>query len=65
MLDVFEEFQDISVVPSYRSDGIPSELELVNLLKRCKPNMRIEHYRNCQYRLSKSDELDEILLVTN
>jgi adenine-specific DNA-methyltransferase len=60
---VFEKFSDSIIVVSYRSDGIPSELELVNLLKRYKSNIRVERYRNYQYALSKNKTLSEILLI--
>lgn len=59
----FEKFQDSIIVLSYRSDGIPSESELVNLVKRYKSNIRIERYRNYQYALSKNKKSSEILLI--
>jgi len=60
---VFEKFSDSIIVLSYRSDGIPSESELINLLKRYKSNIRIERYRNYQYALSKNKKSSEILLI--
>ena len=60
---VFERFSDSIIVVSYRSDGIPTELDLVNLLKRYKKNIRIERYQNYQYALSKNKKSSEILLI--
>jgi adenine-specific DNA-methyltransferase len=60
---VFEKFADSTIVLSYRSDGIPSEAELINLLKCYKSDIRVERYRNYQYALSKNDRSDEVLLI--
>ncbi len=60
---VFEKYADSILVVSYRSDGIPSVSELVNLLKRFKSEVRIENYRKYQYALSKNKKSSEILLI--
>jgi len=60
---VFEKFANSIIVLSYRSDGIPSESELLNILKRYKSDIRIERYHNYQYALSKNKKSSEILLI--
>lgn len=60
---VFEQFADSILIVSYRSDGIPSEAELIRLLSRFKSNIRIERFRNYQYALSKNKTSNEILLI--
>lgn len=60
---VLERFSDSIIVISYRSDGIPSEAELIRLLARYKSDVRIERFRNYQYALSKNKASDEILLI--
>lgn len=60
---VFERHPESSVVVSYRSDGIPSESELIRLLARFKSDVRIERFHNYQYALSKNKTSNEILLI--
>lgn len=60
---LFGRYQKSILVVSYRSDGIPSELELLSLLKRYKENVRIEHYGKYKYVLSTNSESKEILLI--
>ena len=60
---VFERHADSILVVSYRSDGIPSESELIRLLARFKSDIRIERFRNYQYALSKNKTSNEILLI--
>lgn len=60
---VFERHADSILVVSYRSDGIPSESELIRLLSRFKSDVRIEKFRNYQYALSKNKISNEILLI--
>lgn len=60
---VFERFADSILVVSYRSDGIPSESELIRLLARFKSDVGIERFRNYQYALSKNKSSNEILLI--
>ncbi len=60
---VFERHADSILVVSYRSDGIPSESELIRLLARFKSDVRIERFRNYQYALSKNKTSNEILLI--
>ena len=60
---VFERHAESILVVSYRSDGIPSESELIRLLARFKSDVRIERIRNYQYALSKNKTSNEILLI--
>lgn len=41
---IFRQFQNSIIVVSYRSDGIPSEAELVALLQKYKRNAYVERY---------------------
>ncbi len=60
---LFQRFADSYLVVSYRSDGIPSESELIALLKKYKRNVRVEHYGQYKYVLSTNSESKEILLI--
>lgn len=60
---LFERYRDSIIVVSYRSDGIPSEAELISLLERYKQNVRTEHYGQYKYVLSKNSKSKEILLI--
>ena len=60
---LFARFSRSILVVSYRSDGIPSEVELADLLKRYKTYVRVEHFGQYQYVLSTNSESKEILLI--
>jgi adenine-specific DNA methylase len=60
---LFERYRESLIVVSYRSDGIPSEGELVALLQRYKPKVQVEHFGEYQYVLSTNSETKEILLI--
>jgi len=60
---LFRRYRESILVVSYRSDGIPSEGELVSLLRRYKPNVRVEHFGQYKYVLSTNSESKEILLI--
>lgn len=51
------------IVLSYRSDGIPSEQELINLIKNYKHNVDVRHFGSYKYVLSKNSESREILFI--
>jgi len=59
---IFERYRRSILVVSYRSDGIPAVSELVSLLRRHKPHVRIESFRY-KYALSTNSEAREILLI--
>ncbi len=60
---LFNRYQRSILVVSYRSDGIPSESELISLLKQYKHHVRVEHFGQYKYVLSTNSESKEILLV--
>jgi adenine-specific DNA methylase len=60
---LFERYQDSIIVVSYRSDGIPSEAELISTLKLYRQNVHAEHYGQYKYVLSKNSKSKEILLI--
>lgn len=62
---LFQRFRDSILVVSYRSDGIPAENELISILGRYKHNVRVEHFGQYKYVLSKENGSKEILLVGN
>lgn len=62
---LFSRFSDSILVVSYRSDGIPSEEELVKLLKSIKRNVRSVRFGRYKYVLSTNKASDEILLIAS
>jgi adenine-specific DNA methylase len=60
---LFGRYKDSILVVSYRSDGIPSETELVQLLGRYKRNVRVEYFGQYKYALSTNGESKELLLI--
>jgi adenine-specific DNA-methyltransferase len=61
--ELFAHFADSILVVSYRSDGIPSQAELIELMKRYKSEVHIVHYGQYQYALSTNKKSQEILLI--
>ena len=60
---LFDRFRKSILVVSYRTDGIPSASELIKLLSRHKPDVRIFYYGQYRYALSKNTRSEEMLLV--
>jgi adenine-specific DNA methylase len=60
---LFRRYQNSIIVVSYRSDGIPAEVELVGLLKQYKQRVWVEHFGQYKYVLSTNSEAREILLI--
>lgn len=60
---LFRRYQNSIIVVSYRSDGIPSEPELVSLLRQYKQKVRVEHFGQYKYVLSTNSEAKEVLLI--
>lgn len=60
---LFRRYHKSTIVVSYRSDGIPSESEMVCLLKRFKSNVRVEHFGQYKYVLSTNSRSKEVLLI--
>ena len=61
--DIFERYSDSIIVVSYRSDGIPSLDELVDILKKYKKHVDVELYGKYKYALSKNKKSQEVLLI--
>ncbi len=60
---LFRRFRESILVVSYRSDGIPSESELVSMLRRYKREVRVERFGRYKYVLSTNAKSQEILLM--
>ena len=60
---LFDRFRESVLVVSYRSDGIPSEQELVSLLRQVKRHVRVEHFGQFKYALSTNAKSQEVLLI--
>jgi adenine-specific DNA-methyltransferase len=60
---LFHRFRESILVVSYRSDGIPSEDELVSMLRQVKGNVRVKYFGQYQYVLSTNAKSKEILLI--
>ena len=60
---IFNHFQDSILVVSYRTDGIPSKSQLVQLLLEYKSHVHCAHYGQYRYALSKNAESGEMLLI--
>ena len=60
---LFRKHADSIITVSYRSDGIPSELDLTRLLQKYKKHVEVLHYGAYKYVLSKNAASREILLI--
>jgi adenine-specific DNA methylase len=60
---LFQRYQKSIIVVSYRSDGIPTEPELVDLLRQYKRSVRVECFGQYKYALSTNSKSKEILLI--
>jgi len=60
---LFKKFADSILVVSYRSDGIPSDADLMGLLKKYKDNVIELNRKNYKYVLSNNGESQELLFV--
>ena len=60
---LFARFHDSILVVSYRSDGTPSEAELISLLAKYKRDVRVEYFGRYKYVLSTNSESNEILFI--
>lgn len=61
--NLFEHFKDSTLVISYRSDGIPSENELISILKKYKKDVTCMQYGKYKYALSNNSKSRELLLI--
>ena len=60
---LFQHFKDSILVVSYRSDGIPSEKELISLIGKYKNEVRVEYFGQYKYVLSNNSKSKELLLI--
>ncbi len=60
---LFHKFRQSIIVVSYRNDGIPSEDELVKMLKEVKRKVTLTRYGPYKYVLSKNGASKEIFLI--
>ncbi len=60
---LFDRFRESILVVSYRSDGIPSISELVEMLRRVNGNVRVVDGDRYQYALSTNRRTREVLIV--
>jgi len=60
---LFRRYAESILVVSYRSDGIPSETELVSLLRLYRKDVRVVHYGHYKYVLSTNSDSKEILII--
>jgi len=61
--ELIDYFRHSHIVISYRSDGIPSVEELINIVKQFKKRYRLVTSKNYKYVLSKNNNSFEILLI--
>lgn len=62
---LFNKFQDSILVVSYRSDGIPSESELKELICQYKTNVKIKKYGNINMLYLRIKNLKNYSLLVN
>ncbi len=60
---LFHRFRGAELVVSYRSDGIPSESDLLSILKNHKKTVEIHRSGHYKYVLSTNGKSQEILLI--
>lgn len=60
---LFKKFADSILVVSYRSDGIPSDTDLISLLRKYKNKVIELNRKNYKYVLSNNGESQELLFV--
>jgi len=60
---LFRHYADSTLVVSYRSDGIPSEEDLISLLGKYKTRVEQRHFGRYRYVLSTNGESKEMLLI--
>ena len=62
---LFAKFADSILIVSYRSDGIPTEPELMGMLREVKRNVSVIHYGEYKYVLSKNGNSKELLFIAH
>jgi len=61
--NLFSRYRDSILVVSYRSDGIPDESELTEILKTYKKDVRVHRFGRYKYALSTNSASQELLFV--
>jgi adenine-specific DNA-methyltransferase len=62
-LDLISHYKNSHIVISYRSDGIPSVDELIEIVKQFKRNCKVVIFKNYKYVLSTNNKSDEVLII--
>lgn len=60
---IIQHFRKSTLVLSYRDDGLPTERELVKLMKEFKKKVRVIHYGEYQYALSSNGHSKELMII--
>ncbi len=60
---LFERYRNAVLVVSYRSDGIPSEDDLIDLMRTFKQKVRCIHFGEYKYVLSTNGNSKELLII--
>jgi len=60
---LFQHYANSILVVSYRNDGIPSEEQLLSLMRGVKNNVQLVHFGQYKYVLSTNGTSKEILLI--
>lgn len=60
---LYARYQDSILVVSYRTDGVPSESEMMDRLRRYKKSIRVAYRGPYQYVLSKNKSSQECLFI--
>jgi len=61
--ELFQRYQNATLVVSYRSDGIPGEDQLTELMRQFKTDVTVARYGKYKYALSTNGGSKEILLI--
>lgn len=60
---LINKYQDSILVISYRSDGIPSTKDLIEIMEQYKSSVDVKKYGNYKYALSKNKKSEELLFI--
>lgn len=61
--NLINKYQDSTLVISYRSDGIPSQSQLTEIIEQYKEKVIVKRYGNYKYALSKNKKSEELLFI--
>lgn len=60
---LIQKHPESTIVLSYRSDGIPSEEEIIEIVSKYKKKVKCIHYGAYKYALSKNNDSKELLII--